>query len=247
MKHVVAVLALVFAGAAMAQAPTAQVAPRGEPEVQGTLRDADFGVRKRAAGLKRQVEMYQWQRAGAAYATVWSAQRIDSSRFDPAHGNPGSFPIRTRYWIATQLRLDGKPLGEDVLKEYGRWRAFRPGFSALPGNLAATFQPEGDGLSSSENPLDPQVGDLRITWHALELPPLAGKVALENGTWVPVAQAPAAAVPAPGQNGAGAVPARAPAAGGHRPPWAWLLGAGLAALALVLALLARGRTRAKTH
>lgn len=247
MKHVVAVLALVFAGAAMAQAPTAQVAPRGEPEVQGTLRDADFGVRKRAAGLKRQVEMYQWQRAGAAYATVWSAQRIDSSRFDPAHANPGSFPIRTRYWIATQLRLDGKPLGEDVLKEYGRWRAFRPGFSALPGNLAATFQPEGDGLSSSENPLDPQVGDLRITWHALELPPLAGKVALENGTWVPVAQAPAAAVPAPGQNGAGAVPARAPAAGGGRPPWAWLLGAGLAALALVLALRARGRTRPKTH
>jgi hypothetical protein len=57
-------------------------------------------------------------------------------------------------------------------------------FSRLPANLAASFQPEGEGLGSAENPLEPQVGDVRVSWRELVLPPLAGKVIQRDGTWV---------------------------------------------------------------
>jgi LPXTG-motif cell wall-anchored protein len=82
------------------------------------------------------------------------------------------------------VTLDGKPLAGSAVARLGEWRSFRPNFSALPGNLSATFQPEGDGLGSAENPLDPQVGDLRITWRELVLPPLQGQVVLRDGEWV---------------------------------------------------------------
>ena len=118
-----------------------------------------------------------------------SSEPIDSSAYAPAYRNPGEFPLQARYWIAGDARLGGKPIDDDVLKEFGRWRDFRPGFSALPANLAATFQPEGDGLGTADNPLEPQVGDLRVHWRVLELPPLAGKVALQGGVWIPASDA----------------------------------------------------------
>lgn len=244
MKCAVALVGLAVAGAALAQAPAPAsggvTAPRGMPEVSGELRDPDFGVRRRAAGLQRKVEMYQWRREGARYGAGWSQERIDSSAFDRAHANPDDFPVATRYWIATRVHLDGKPVSDDVLKAHGTWRAFRPGFSSLPGNLSATFQPEGDGLSSSENPLHPQVGDLRITWHALELPPLDGKVALENGAWVPT--------PAPGPVAGAAVARAAPAAPVEAQPrrggmarWHWLVALASGAALLVVWMRVRRR------
>jgi hypothetical protein len=231
MRRVACVLLLALCGGVQAQAP----APQGAPVSETTLRDSEFGVRTRQFGLQRRVEMYQWRRDGANYVAAWAQQPIDSTGFDAAHANPGAFPVRTRYWIATRVLLDGKPVDEDVLKESGTWRDFRPGFSALPGNLSATFQPEGDGLSSSENPLDPQVGDLRITWHELTLPPLAGKVALQGDTWVPAADiaadAPAAEVAAQASPAA-AVPQSS------RRPW-WLFGAGVLVVLAAWALLRR--------
>src|SRR3546814_4944058 len=49
--------------------------------------------------------------------------------------------------------------------------------------MSATFQPEGDGLGSAENPLAPEVGDLRITWRDFKLPPLADRLELRDGKW----------------------------------------------------------------
>lgn len=170
---------LVFAGVAFAQEP------RGEPVTGSVLKDTEFGVGTRGVGLHRRVEMYQWRRAEGGYRKDWSERPVDSSGFDAAHRNPGAFPMQSRYWVAADVSLDGKPVHEDVLKQLGAWHDFRPGFTALPGNLSATFQPEGDGLSSTENPLDPQVGDLRITWREMRLPQLQGRVALEQGRWVP--------------------------------------------------------------
>jgi hypothetical protein len=133
--------------------------------------------------------------------------------------------------------VDGRPVDEDVLKVLGQWRGFRPGFSALPGNLSATFQPEGDGLGSAENPLDPQIGDLRITWHEMTLPPLAGRVALRDAVWV---LKPGAAV---AENGA--APAPDPATSGRKTAQRYLLPVGAGAL-LVFALLALIRRRRAT-
>lgn len=168
---------LAIAGIAVAQEP------EGVPVTDDVVRDVEFGVSARHFGLERRVAMYQWTKAqsGGQYLQAWSEQAIDSRSFSPGHDNP-ALPLRSRRWIA-EINLDGKPLDASVIERLGEWRMFRPNFSALPGNLAATFQPEGDGLGSAENPLDPQIGDLRIHWRELTLPPLQGRVVLQNGRW----------------------------------------------------------------
>ena len=186
MRFAALALLLALAGGAHAQ-DAAQ--PQGQPATAHPPRDAEFGVVAHGFGLQRQVEMLQWRRFGPGYRKEWSAQPIDSSGYAKAYRNPAGFPIETRYWIAEDATLDGKPIDDDVLKEFGNWRDFRPGFSALPVNLAATFQPEGDGLGTADNPLDPQVGDLRVRWRELELPPLQGRVALQGGVWIPASDA----------------------------------------------------------
>ena len=162
----------------------AQEQPQGAPQPDHTPRDPEFGVVARHLGLERQVEMLQWQASGTGYRLVWSQVAIDSGRFAPGHDNPGAMPLQGRRWLSREVTVDGKPLDPSVLHALGQWRPFRPSFSALPGNLSATFQPEGTGLGSAENPLRPVVGDLRIHWRELVLPPLDGRLVLRDGRWV---------------------------------------------------------------
>ena len=236
MRALLCAALLALAGQAVAQPG---LAPQGQPVSADArrLKDAEFGVSTRQLGLQRRVEMYQWVRHGDGYAMDWRAEPVDSTGFAPGHANPGRFPLPTRYWVGQGITLDGTPLDEDVLKELGRWQRFRPGFSALPGNLAATFQPEGDGLSSAENPLEPRLGDLRVTWHELVLPPLEGRVVLQDGSW---RLAPAAA--AAGETGAAGAAQGATAARGGASFVPWAVGAALV-LVLLMALGRRMRRR----
>ena len=176
-------VAVLLATAALcAHAQDAAVAPQDLPQVEKAPRDPDFGVSTRHAGLQRQVEMYQWVRSGDGYVREWRGARVDSSGFAPGHDNPKAMPLRAREWRAA-VTVDGKPLSAAIIDRLGHWRDFRPNFSALPGNMSATFQPEGGGLGSADNPLSPQVGDLRIIWRELVLPPLDGLIALRDGAW----------------------------------------------------------------
>lgn len=154
-----------------------------QPSIRQPLRDAEFGVRTRQFGLQRQVRMYQWRREGEGFVGDWIGRAVDSSGFPGQYANPGPMPFSTRYWLPSDLRIDGKPVDDEVLQALGEWRTLRPGFSALPGNMSATFQPEGDGLGTAENPQAPRIGDLRIGWRELVLPPLAGKVEVRDGRW----------------------------------------------------------------
>ena len=178
MRRYLGALLALFAGAAFAQQ-----APVGLPQPEKSPRDTEFGVVSRRFGLERRVEMYQWRAAGQGYEKVWSATPIASAAFAPGHDNPETFPLASRRILAATVTLDDRPLDPEVVARFGEWREFRPNFSALPGNLSATFQPEGDGLGSAENPLDPQIGDLRIQWRELHLPPLDDKVELRDGRW----------------------------------------------------------------
>jgi uncharacterized membrane protein YecN with MAPEG domain len=177
-RPLLALLMLLVAGTLRAQ--------EGEAVTDEVVRDREFGVSARHFGLERRVAMFQWRAKGNGYERVWSESPIDSTGYVPGHENP-AFPLRGRRWLAERATLDDKPLDRSVIEQFGVWRSFRPNFSALPGNLAATFQPEGDGLGSAENPLDPQIGDLRIGWRELTLPSLQGKVVLERGAWFPIA------------------------------------------------------------
>jgi uncharacterized membrane protein YecN with MAPEG domain len=161
----------------------AQTAPQEPPRIVKAPRDVDFGVGTHQAALERHVEMYQWTRDGGGYRQSWRDTPVDSSEFAPGHDNPKSMPLQSREWRA-QLTLEGKPLDDALVAQLGQWRSMRPSFSALPGNMAATFQPEGEGLGSADNPLAPRIGDLRITWRELVLPPLDDRLVLgHDGRW----------------------------------------------------------------
>jgi transmembrane protein TMEM43 len=188
-------VALMAASGISRVASAQQAAPTGAPQPDKTLRDPEFGVVAHHVGLERVVEMLQWQPAASGYTRTWSTDPIDSTDFGLSHQNPAAFPLRGRRWMAGSVTVDGKPLDAEVIRRLGAWQEFRPSFSALPGNLAATFQPEGNGLGSAQNPLDPRIGDLRIHWRDLVLPPLEGHVELRAGRWQLVAAAPAAVGP----------------------------------------------------
>lgn len=163
--------------------PQVATVPQGEPRSNGELQDPDFRVTTREFALDRRVEVYQWRAAPDGYRRVWNESPIDSTGFAPGHDNPPELPIQSDRWWAPKPTLDGAPLDAAVLKSLGRWRPFRPGFSRLPANLGASFQPEGDGLGTAENPLEPEIGDLRVTWYELALPPLAGQIVMRDGVW----------------------------------------------------------------
>jgi hypothetical protein len=153
----------------------------GDPVNAESPRDPEFGVATDRHGLRRHVAMLQWARRDGGFTRIWSASPIDASGFPEARANP-PFPLPSREWLA-DVRVDGRPLPPDVIAALGEWRALRPDFASLPGNMSATFQPEGDGLGTAANPQSPEVGDLRVTWQALHLPPLAGRIVLEDGAW----------------------------------------------------------------
>lgn len=208
------VLACLLPVAGAARAQEAAPDPAAPPQPAAAVRDPDFGVAARHFGLERDVEMFQWRRHGDAYAREWSAEPLDSSGFVPGHDNP-PLPLRGRRWIAGEVRVDGVPLDPAVLQALGEWVPFRPSFNALPGNLAATFQPQGDGLGTAEDPMDPQVGDLRIRWRELRLPPLRDRIVLEAGRWRLKAGLAKAGVPAGEDAGTGAAASRGPAGSGR--------------------------------
>jgi hypothetical protein len=214
---------LLFAGLLVAPADARASAPEGEPRADRRLRDPDFGVQSGAFGLERRVEMYQWRRDANGYTRVWNAAPIDSSDFDAAHRNPPRLPVRNHQWWVGSVTLDGRPLPLPTVRLLGQWTPLRPGFSALPGRFARRFQPEGDGLGSSFNPLAPSIGDVRITWHEFVLPPLAGKVELRDGAWslTPVA----AAAPQPARPAVDIAAAAGPLVRRFG-PWAAIVAAG---------------------
>lgn len=217
-------------------APTPAVAPEpGQaPESGGVLRDETFGVRTTQFGLERRVEMYQWRRTAEGFEPVWNSAPIASDDFPPGYRNPAGLPIASERWWADDATLAGRPIDREVLATLGRWLEFRPGFTRLPANLAAAFQPEGYGLGSSENPLRPGIGDVRIRWRELVLPELAGSVELRDGVWRLTPQVARQAVPAE------PVVVIAPSATGFlRERWAWLLG--VLALVTVAGLVLRRR------
>ena len=228
-----AVLRIVYSAAicAFAAAALAQDDAPGVPQPDRSVRDPEFGVVARHYGLERRVEMLQWQRAAKGYAEAWSELPIDSTGFPDGHRNPGAFPLQSRRWTAAAITIDGKPLDQAVVRELGEWRVFRPSFSALPANLAATFQPEGDGLGSADNPLDPHVGDLRIHWRELVLPPLDDRIALRDGRWQLVA--------APTVASRGKIPTGSDAGSNVSRHRSWWFGG--AFVALIVALAARRR------
>ena len=218
---------LLVAAAGAAPAPSKPRVPDELVARPGTpLQDRVFGVGSTQFGLERRVEMYQWSRSGPGFQPVWNSAPIDSATFPAQHRNPPRLPIESERWMTEGATLGGRPLDRPLLLVLGRWTEIRPAFNRLPANLAAALQPEGNGLGSSENPLAPHIGAVRVRWLELVLPELTGRVELRNGQWQltreSVLRAAAPAEPL--------VMIRPPISRLVDDPWVWWIGGGAAVL-----------------
>lgn len=166
---------------------------QGDLTAQMPVSDSTFGIRARAARLVRHVEMYQWKEerhtetkkhlGGSeervttyTYRHVWEDKRIDSSHFNRqgGHQNP-QMRFSAYSATATDARLGAFRPGERALSRL-------PASEAKPIPQEAAPQFEGrtdlgpahvvDGmLYLGQNPSEPRIGDLRITYKIAPLGP----------------------------------------------------------------------------
>ena len=142
----------------------------GKLVVRRPARDEQLGISADAAVLLRIVEMYQWhERCGLAdgacsYEASWSAGQVDSSKFRvPAgHKNPPA-PFADARFAAGEIRLgelvvDPKLLSLDGAVDYPVKA------SALPPNMAATFNVIDGVLYAGGDAAHPQVGTVRVRY-----------------------------------------------------------------------------------
>lgn len=208
-----AIFAMALASAAPAIADSADVVSTaasalpasGKIESASEVVDPMFGQRAHVLGLQRRVELRQWQAdasASGGYVQVWSSAHITQG-LDARHANPAQFPIDGQRWWTSDARLDGSPVAPEVLTAIAavadsgsEWVTLAPDASRLPENLAATFQPDGKTLSTSQDPTHPRIGDVRVQWSIMTDAIAPDGLRLVDGRWV-LAAAPDTGVATP--------------------------------------------------
>lgn len=175
----------------------------GTPRVSAPVIDPDYGVQVDALGLRREVQMWQWQRDGEGFRGTWSAEAIDASDFPAEHANPGEPPYGSAQWLAGQVELAGRRLAPELIATLPGWEPLpaTQAAAALPQNLAVVFQPEGAWLSSSADPEAPHIGDLRVRWQHLPGGPLHGELVADGERWIAAAPGSVLARGEPAQSG----------------------------------------------
>jgi len=148
----------------------------GRASTAGTVSDPVFGIAANAIALKRNVEMYQWteQRESRGrgsenyiykYTKQWSAALVDSAKFKvpDEHPNPRTMQYRSEKWIASKVSLGAYTLSSS---QVNRIPGEDPVNAVLPapGSAARALREHAGALYVSENPGQPQIGDLRITF-----------------------------------------------------------------------------------
>lgn len=138
--------------------------------------DDTFGVRARALGLKRQVEMHQWveketgsgQDRKFVYSREWRDSFVDSSRFrsPQGHSNGGGMPFRGETFHASDARIEAYPVGV-AARRLGSDSEFRVDDAALAQARSLSqrrVQIVNGGFYFGNDPTQPAVGDLRVTY-----------------------------------------------------------------------------------
>jgi len=148
-----------------------------------TLTDSDTGVSVQGAVvLRRQVEMYQWRESSSSstttnlggsqttqttysYTRVWSDTAIDSGRFRQpgGHANP-AMALASRSLTAPEASLGGFRLAEPQLRMLTASESLPVDAAAIRPVAGRRTQAAGQGLYVGNDPSNPLVGDLRVTY-----------------------------------------------------------------------------------
>ncbi|MFI4996240.1 MAG: TMEM43 family protein [Hyphomicrobiales bacterium] len=173
----------------------------GQASVTQPLVDTDFGVTGTGLRLTRIAEMYQWKETehtethknvGGSetetktytYDKVWSQDHIDSGRFKRPqdHGNPGK-TVAGRDYFAQDAKLGGFALDEGLLAQLPAGDRL-----SVPQELAAALKARNPNAQVSDgmiyvgqNPGEPRIGDLRISYLLVPTGALS-VIAAQSGT-----------------------------------------------------------------
>ena len=164
-----------------------------------TLIDQDFGVSANAIRLRRDVEMYQWKeteksetrkKLGGGEETVttytytkgWSGMLNDTANFhEPAgHENPSEFPYDSMTLDAEQVAVGAFYLSPDLISQLSDFKQLVVRDIPEGAQWPEGARTDKGGIYLGANPAQPQVGDVRINFSAVEQGPVS-LVASQNG------------------------------------------------------------------
>ena len=168
----------------------------GQATTKQTLRDKDFGIAVPALKLKRTVEMYQWREdksqekqkeLGGGEKTItkytykknWAENLIDASGFKQpdGHANPSVMPLRSQETKAQSALVGGFTLSKSLLDELGGYERLQV---QIPANLVGKALVIDNGLFLGQDPANPQIGDLKVSFEVVK-PALVSIYAAQKG------------------------------------------------------------------
>lgn len=151
-----------------------------------TLSDPLLGVSVQAIRLSRKAEMFQWvedkksekrQKLGGSEETVttysyekeWRENLVASDSFkDPSdHQNPSSLRVESASWQASNVRLGGFQLSDQLAAQIARTEnvpVTQEAIDRLPAELQGEARLHDLGLYIGADPGTPAVGDVRVTF-----------------------------------------------------------------------------------
>lgn len=160
----------------------------GMANTSETLEDPVFYVSVNAIKLKRSVEMYQWEESVKSktkkklgggtktvktytYRKVWSDQIIDSTRFKKpeTHKNPSEMPYETRETVAENVTLGAFKLPASLIARINSYEVLElKEDTVIPESLKDAARLHRSGIYIGKDPSNPEVGDVRITFHVVK-------------------------------------------------------------------------------
>jgi len=168
----------------------------------GPALDNESGMKSNGVRLMRRVEMFQWteeqesetqKKLGGGettkttykYSRNWADHPIDSAKFKErsGHANP-QMTYRNRIVVAPQPKLGAFAVPSDLLRNFGtedRLAVADEQLQAIGKRLNKPVQAVDGVLYVSQDPTQPAVGDLRITFTDVRLQP-ASIVAAQAGS-----------------------------------------------------------------
>jgi hypothetical protein len=164
------------------------------------LRDREFDIAENALRLRRTAQMYQWteeeksetrKKVGGSEETVttytyskeWREELIKSSDFEEqaGHINPGEMPYRSLDMTTEEATLGAFRLPVAMVERVDAFEDLPvPADARPPREVRRKGQAYNGGFYVGENPEDPQVGDLRISFSVVR-PTTISVVAQQDG------------------------------------------------------------------
>lgn len=134
-------------------------------ENDGAIADDVFGVSRNTVKLKRVVETYQWAKdctETCKYELGWHEGLIDSAEFDANHKNPTEVQYESQEFMSEKTTFGAYQIPSALLHKLDYDTTLGPDelIDAYHGDLVVF----NEYLTNSTDPLNPKIGDYRISY-----------------------------------------------------------------------------------